>query len=270
MIARPLAVVCLALVFGCAPAAAQVTAPPSPAALEDALRQLLTENPQILLDALRQDPEALFDIVRKGVRRKQARAEEARIAGQIETPLEPVIEPDRPMRGAADAPATIVVYSDFLCHFCGVAAHTLGELESRHEGTIRLVYKHCPLSETGRRAALYFEALARQDPARAWQFYDEAFMRQDEIREEGDAALANIARGVGGDMERLATDLDAPQLTARIEADMAEAERFGFDGTPVAVINGVALPGARALAVYEQVLARTLARDRPTVPPDTP
>lgn len=259
----------LCIVMTVAAAVASPAAEPrTPEPVAEALRRLLVEEPRLVLDVLRRHPEEVFDIVREGVAAKQARAEAERIDEQVETPLEPVVEADRPILGPSDAPATVVVYSDFLCHFCDEAAFTLGELMSRHEGVIRLVAKHHPLSPLSRRAALYFEALARQAPRRAWQFHDEVFMRQDEIQEKGEAVLDEIARAAGGDMERLAADVERPELAARIAADTEEAEAFGFDGTPAVILNGVALPGARPLEVYERVLARTLDRRRPETAPD--
>ena len=257
-------VLCAFLFLGLAPVPVLTASEPDHDALAAALRRVLQAEPQIVLDVLRAHQIEVFDIVSDGLDAKKAQAEDRRIAGEILNPLQPVLESDRAVLGPPGAPVTIVVYSDFLCHFCAEAAHTLGDLMTRSPGRIRLYAKHNPLSDLARETARYFEAFARQDPDRVWQFYAQAFLKQSEIQEQGAAALDALARAAGADMARLAADLKDPALEQRIEADIAEAERFGFDGTPAVVINGVALPGARSLEEYEQIIART------TPPPASP
>ena len=84
---------------------------------------------------------------------------------------------DRPFRGAADAPVTIVAYSDFTCPYCQQAAGTMEKVLKENQGKIKYVFKHFPLETTGvaRLAAEYHVAAARQDPELAWKFYDLLF-----------------------------------------------------------------------------------------------
>ena len=256
------------LFLGLAPASALAGSEPDHDALAAALRRVLQAEPQIVLDVLRAHRIEVFDIVSDGLDAKKAQAEDRRIAGEILNPLRPVLDSDRPVLGPPGAPVTIVSYSDFLCHYCAEAAHTLGDLMTRSPDRIRLYAKHNPLSDLARETACYFEAFARQDPDRVWQFYAQVYLKQSEIREQGAAALDELARTAGADMARLAADLKDPALEQRIDADTAEAERFGFDGTPTVVINGVALAGARSLEEYEQVIARTRSRSDAEPRPD--
>jgi protein-disulfide isomerase len=61
-----------------------------------------------------------------------------------------------PFRGAADAPVTIVEFSDFHCPFCKSALPTLTQLLQRYPGKLRLVHRDFPvdnLQPAARRAA---------------------------------------------------------------------------------------------------------------------
>src|SRR5688572_29054386 len=51
----------------------------------------------------------------------------------------------QPQRGPADAPITIVTFSDFECPFCGRVLPTLKELETTYGKKIRLVWRNQPL-----------------------------------------------------------------------------------------------------------------------------
>ena len=55
------------------------------------------------------------------------------------------VRADDPVRGPADAPVTIVVFSDFQCPFCGRVEPTLKQLEETYAGKVRFVWKHQPL-----------------------------------------------------------------------------------------------------------------------------
>lgn len=209
---------------------------------------------------MRQHRIEIYEIAREGLAAKREQEEAGKISAQLQTPLVPDLQGDRPFLGPADAPVVVVAYSDFFCHYCGQAAQTFARLMAEHPKTIRFYHKHHPLSDASRQAALYFEALARQDPQLAWQFYELAFTLQPESAEQARAAIEESARSLGADMARLAADLKDPALAARIRADTAEAERFGFDGTPAVVINGVGLSGARSLSQYEQIIQITSAR----------
>jgi predicted DsbA family dithiol-disulfide isomerase len=92
-------------------------------------------------------------------------------------------------------------------------------------------------------AAQRFEALALQDPAKAWAFYDRVFREQRTLA-GGETALQKIAAETGADMKRLDEDLRSDRVSARIAVDVKEAAALRFDGVPVFVVNGHVVAGA--------------------------
>src|SRR5690606_36460275 len=50
-----------------------------------------------------------------------------------------------PVRGKADAPVTIVEFSDFQCPYCARAAATVEQLLEDRAEEVRLIYVHYPL-----------------------------------------------------------------------------------------------------------------------------
>jgi len=215
------------------------------------VRSVLQEHPEILVDVLRQQGPALLEIVEGAARSRQEARERARFAAELAKPLSPDLSGGRISLGPEKAPVTIVEYSDFLCHYCGMASGTIKALLQRHPKDIRLFYKHFATGKNDVRAALYFEAIALQDPAKAWKFMDAVFANQKDVAEKGDEALDGLAKGLGVNMKRLAQDVKRKDLAERIKNDVKEARNFGFEGTPVFLVNGAPVRGAVPLEIFE-------------------
>lgn len=226
----------------------------------DRVRQVLREHPEILVEAMRKEGRAMLEILENAARERRRELERARFAASLEKPLTPDLKAHRPSLGPADAPVTIVEYSDFLCHFCNQAAGTIKALLAKHPKDVRLVYKHFANGKNDVRAALFFEAIALQDQAKAWAFMDAAFAAQKDVAEKGDEALNALAKKVGADMKRLGVDLKRQALADRIKADVKEARSFGFEGTPVFLINGAPVRGAVPLPALEEFVKEAAAK----------
>jgi protein-disulfide isomerase len=226
----------------------------------DRVRDVLRQHPEILVEALRKEGRAMLEILEDAARDRQREMERARFAEALAKPLVPDLKTPRASRGPADAPVTIVEYSDFLCHFCNQAAGTVKQLLEHHPKDVRLVYKHFATGKNDVRAALYFEAINLQDPAKAWAFMDAVFAGQKDVSEKGDEALDALAKKVGADMKRLAEDVKRPELAERIKADVKEARDFGFEGTPVFLVNGAPVRGAVPLPVLEEFIKQAAAQ----------
>lgn len=88
------------------------------------LRETLQKNPDLLLSVLRENSEAVLDIAQEGSNQRRHKSLIAQWKAELNQPKEVDIK-DRPFRGAADAPVTIVAYSDFTCPYCQQAAGTM-------------------------------------------------------------------------------------------------------------------------------------------------
>jgi protein-disulfide isomerase len=219
---------------------------------------ILKENPEIIIDVLKKNSSSVYDIVIEGQEKKQKMAEIQRRVAQMKNPLKPEIETNRIIKGNASAPITIVEYSDFQCPYCAVGAKTMEQLFKKYDGRIRLIYKHNPLPfhKAALPAAVYFEAIARQDSKKALKFHDILFADQRRL-EKGEQALREIAASLGIDMKILDKDLKSKEVIERIQKDMAEANKFGFSGTPAFIVNGISLPGAYPLQEFIEVIEMT-------------
>lgn len=243
---------------------------PSPEALE----ATLVKHPEVLYAAIRAHPADFLTVVQDAARRAQdtlqqraAAAESARIDSEFVHPKHATIE-HRAVLGNPSAPVTIVEYTDFQCPYCRAERDVLVRLMQHYGDGLRLVVKQLPLEihPHARAAARMYEAVARQDPTKAYRFYDLLYDEQERLDREGEAFLPVAAGQVGVDVDRATRDASSPEVAAVVEADEDEAKRFGFDGTPGLLINGVAMQGAVPYETLVRLIDRHMAALHSFVP----
>jgi protein-disulfide isomerase len=161
-----------------------------------------------------------------------------------------------PTRGPADAPITVVVFSDFECPFCKKVEGTIAELEKAYPGKIRIAWKNYPLPfhANARPAALL--ALAAHRRGKFWAMHDALLANQAGL---GAADLERHAEalGLGADLRAA---LGSAELAAAIDADVKQAEALGVTGTPTVFLNGRRVVGAFPLATFRAIVEQELAK----------
>jgi protein-disulfide isomerase len=219
---------------------------------KDELKKLLKENPDIITEAIEANPDKFIDALNNAVKaaqegqgKKREEEEKKALEESFNTPLVAEIRSDESWRGNKDGPITLIEYSDFECPFCSRGYNTVMELMEKYKGKIRFAYKHLPLSfhPQAMPAAKYYEAIRLQSPEKAWEFHDKIYKDQRKLQ-NGEAFLKAAAKEVKADMAKLAKDVTSEAVQKRIDADMAEAAKFGFQGTPGFLLNGIPVKGA--------------------------
>jgi protein-disulfide isomerase len=161
-----------------------------------------------------------------------------------------------PVRGTADAPVTIVEFSDFQCGFCFRVNPTVAQLLDRYAGKIRLAFKHSPIEGHTAAPLAHRAAFAAQQQGKFWEMHDRIFANQRDMSRE---ALLGHARGLGLDLARFTADLDGAASKAALERDLAEGAKLGVDGTPTFFINGTPLVGAQPIEAFAAAIDKALA-----------
>ena len=241
--------------FSCSPSAEQ-------------LKQTLNEHPEIVLDVIKNNPGKFVETINVAFQQAQVKKQQDQmreLATERETefknPKKPVIEASRAIAGEKSAPITIIEYSDFQCPYCSRGHETLKEVREKYGDRVRVVYKHLPLPmhPMAMPAAKYFEAIALQDAKKAYQFHDKIFENQDKLNIQKEKYLESVAEDLGMNMKKLKQDINSQVVKKRINADIAEAKKFNFTGTPGFLVNGVSIRGAYPLSEFESVIDRHLA-----------
>lgn len=233
------------------------------------LKEAIEKDPSIVFVAIEKDPEKFIEVVNKAAQSAQMKAQEKAIADEskkrdeeFSNPLKPEVQEGRVIFGNKNAPITIVEYSDFECPYCAKGYANVKEVMKMYGDKVRVVFKHLPLDfhPMALPAAKYFEAIALQDHKKAEKFHDLIFEGQGELRSKKENFLKEAARKAGADMKKLETDLKNESVMARIEADMEEARKFDFSGTPGFLINGVSLRGAYPPSEFKTIIDRHLGK----------
>jgi len=163
----------------------------------------------------------------------------------------------RPFRGSADAPVTIVEFSDFQCPFCGRAAGTMEQLMSEYPGKIKFVHMNFPLSfhANAQKAAEAFECAA--DQGKAYEMYDKMFANQNALSVSD---LKRYAQEIGLDTARFDSCLDNGEKAQAVNAQLDLGTRYGVEGTPTFFINGEKVVGAQPIDVFRQAINEALGQ----------
>lgn len=160
-----------------------------------------------------------------------------------------------PSEGPADAPVTIVVWSDYACSHCNRVQPTLDQLARLYPGQLRLVHRALPLDDDD---VVAFEAALAANAQGAFRpMHDRLYAAYGHVDRQ---AVELIARELGLDMARFRADLDTHAGKASIAADIDDARAIGVSGTPTFFINGRPVHGNQPLSVFAQTVDEALAR----------
>jgi protein-disulfide isomerase/uncharacterized membrane protein len=161
------------------------------------------------------------------------------------------VDAGRNTRGNANAPVTIVEFSDFECGHCAAFHDSLDDVLRRMGPSVRVVFRHFPLDSACNpkigvsvHAAACLAAVAAEcagEQGKFWPYHNILFAHQQEL---GRAFLIQYAARLGMDVARFTQCLGSEEAQARVREDAAEGVRLGIDSTPTLFINGRKIKGA--------------------------
>jgi protein-disulfide isomerase len=160
-------------------------------------------------------------------------------------------DPDSPVGGNPDGDVTLVEFADYNCAYCRRIAPTLVEAEAA-DPQLRIVYKEIPILGSDSVFAAKAALAARQQGK--YVDFHRALMNVRGVAAEG--LVFAMATKVGLDVEKLKTDMEAPQIEAAIDRNIALARALGINGTPSFVIGDQIVSGAIDLEAMQRLIAR--------------
>ena len=162
-----------------------------------------------------------------------------------------------PARGPADAPVTIIEFSDYQCPFCRRAEPTVKQVLEQYGDKVRFVFRHFPLDRIHPQARGASEAAAcAAEQGKFWEYHAELFADNAQLDRPGlDAAAAKT----GLDPAAFKACVDGRKTQALVENDLKEGEAAGVSGTPAFFINGIPLRGALPPEEFKKVIEEELA-----------
>jgi protein-disulfide isomerase len=195
----------------------------------------------------------LFDSYSDPERERREAAQKA--MGQL-------LEGEYAARGPANAPVTMVVFSDFECPYCKkMKAIIDAELLLKSGDSVRLVFRHMPMPQHGwaQLAAQAAACTEFQSSEAFWALHDRLFDNQGTIAPaDASKRINDQAAGVPGlNMEHFQECLDRQMSLGAVVRDREMGKRVGVVGTPAVFLNGLQIPGVRNGAELHSIF-RTL------------
>ena len=164
-----------------------------------------------------------------------------------------------PSKGPANAPVTIVAFSDYQCPFCTRAEGTLKDLEKKYPSKLRFVFKHMPMPFHAQAKGAAAASMAANEQGKFWAMHDKLFSNQNNLDR---STFESYAKELNLDTTKFKAALDSNKYAAYVEADIAEGTRLGVNGTPTFFINGRELVGAQPIESFQQVIDAELAKKK--------
>jgi protein-disulfide isomerase len=177
---------------------------------------------------------------------------------------------DGRIRGSADAPITMIEYSDFTCGYCAkFFQETWPRLQAKYvdTGKVRFIYRDYPRSDQGVGVEAAVAARCAGAQGRYWLMHDRLFSERGRL----DSGLfKGYAKMIGLDQTVFSKCFDERQYLESIFQDRNEANRWGFHGTPGFILMrtasgptekepAVAIPGAVPFNEFAEEIDRMLA-----------
>jgi protein-disulfide isomerase len=166
-------------------------------------------------------------------------------------------DPDIPSLGNPNGNLTVVEYFDYQCPYCKKMAPELAQLV-REDGNIRLVLKDWPIFGAISTSAAE-SALAAKYQNKYAEAHDALIEADAKLTE---ASISELLVKAGVDIDVAAKDLKAHQksIDDLLARNDAQAQAFGFQGTPGFIVGTFRVPGAVEMRVFKQIVADARAR----------
>ena len=173
-------------------------------------------------------------------------------------------------RGRADAPITLIEYSDFTCGWCvKFFQATWHRLQAKYidTGKVRFLYRDYPRADQGVGVEAAVASRCAGAQGKYWPMHDRLFSQGGRL----DSGLfKGYAKTIGLEQTAFAKCFDERQYLESIFQDRQEANRWGFHGTPgfilIRTVSGptekepaIAIPGAVPFEDFAEEIERMLA-----------
>lgn len=161
--------------------------------------------------------------------------------------------------GNPDAPVTLVVFSDLFCPFCRSFAAAYGHSLKATQGSLRVEFRHLPLSVLHPEARVWAAAASCAHRAgRFTEFHDLAFGLQDSLSL---LTTWQVAKRAGlTDSSSFQSCVTSDSIAAEVTADSLTASKLRVTATPTFIVGDRWMSGSISRARLDSLIAISLSR----------
>lgn len=198
---------------------------------------------------------------RSVIERRRQFISELRSKTDIRILLEPprlnVDASEGPSLGPADAPVTIVEFSEFQCPYCAQVQPTLKRIKEHFGDKVRIVFRSFPLPRHEDAPKAAEAASCADEQGRFWEMHDTLFANNAKLKV---VDLKRYAADIGLETDRFDQCLDTGKYAAKWRTDKRDGGLYGVSGTPAFFINGRMVAGSLPYEEFVLVIEEELAR----------
>lgn len=161
--------------------------------------------------------------------------------------------------GSADAPVTVVEFSDFQCPYCSrFFKSTFGQIEENYikTGKVKFIYRDFPL-DGHPQAQLAAEASeCADDQGKFREMHDVLFEEQIQWsgNPEAEKVMKDFAKKLKLDAKKFGECLSTKKFAAEVRKDLVDGASAGITGTPGFFVNGKHISGAMPYNIFQALL----------------
>jgi protein-disulfide isomerase len=152
-----------------------------------------------------------------------------------ESPVFSISTIDQPSLGSANAPVTIIAFTDYQCPSCAAMHQNLERLVKEYGDKVRLVARDFPLNQHTEALKAAEAAEAAREQGRYWEYVQVLLRNQSSL---GVDKLKSYATEIGLDRTRFDSGLDSGKFAELVERDVEAGMKLGLKATPTLFLNG--------------------------------
>lgn len=179
---------------------------------------------------------------------------------------------DLPSSGPADAPNTLVIFSDFQCPICRQAHDDVRKIVEKYPGALRIVYRHYPLDAAcnPKERTMHPNACAAAQAAEAAlicggaeparKFRELLFARQNELAIR---QFSEWAAALSLDRTAFEKAMNSDAVNRRIADDIAVGKSLGVAVVPTLFLNGRKIDRPLTPESWNRILTPASSQSQP-------
>lgn len=243
----------------------------APVITDATIRDWLATHPEavdkLVHDSLLRQPTIMTELG-AAAQAKQRADQEARLRDALPKTHGALYDDPRDGReGAIKPAATVVIFYDYECPYCKAIQPLLARLLQEHSD-VAVIYKEFPIlgpaSIFAAKASLAAVAQGKYPAFHGMLMASK--IPEHQLKEE---QILEMAKGAGIDVDRLKTEINAPEIEAKIAANKMLTVSLGIQATPGIIIGNQLVPGIlpyeRLVQLVEEAKSQSTAALAPHV-----
>jgi protein-disulfide isomerase len=189
------------------------------------------------------------------------------VQGTVPAPTQQVTrysveEGNNPSIGPADAPITIIEFSDYQCPYCQKwQSEVYQKLLDNYPTQVRIVYRDFPLISIHPESVPAASAAdCANEQGAYFRYHDKLFSYEYDLGKE---TYLKYAQELKLDMPAFTECLESERYKDEVMADYQYASDMGIRSTPTFFVNGLYLVGAQPYETFKKLIDQELAGEIP-------